>query len=167
MNFQEAIKYGFKNYANFSGVVGRPAYWNWILFIAVINIPATLGSVLVSGSSEGGLFQLLEVANLALLTPTLALSVRRLRDAGFSPLWLLSFLVAIPVAFIGASLSVNSHLTEATEMGIGVPFYAMFVGLIEWFAWFSRGLALAGILLLVLTAFPTKNRASGNRYAPQ
>ena len=90
MNFQEAIKYGFKNYANFSGVVGRPAYWNWILFIAVINIPATLGSVLVSGSSEGGLFQLLEVANLALLTPTLALSVRRLRDAGFSPLWLLA-----------------------------------------------------------------------------
>ena len=165
MQFMNAIKFGFKNYAKFSGVVGRRVYWNWILFFAVIVIPANLGSVLVTSSVDDGLVQVLQVANLVLLTPTLALTVRRLRDAGCSPLWLLSFLFSIPIAFLGAALSFNTHVTEATEMGIGMPFYAMFIGLIDWFVWFGRGLALAGVLLLVLTALPTKIRASGTPQA--
>ena len=80
MDFIGAIKAGFKNYANFRGTATRPEYWYWILFTFLVS--------LVVGSFES-LETVSLVFSLAVLLPSLGLAVRRLRDAGFSWVWLL------------------------------------------------------------------------------
>ncbi len=37
MNFGEAIKFGFSNYANFQGRSRRSGYWYWALFNALVT----------------------------------------------------------------------------------------------------------------------------------
>lgn len=81
MKFINVVGYGFKNFFNFSGVVDRSVFWLWFLFTSLVEI---------------ALFKIGEAVNLPLLwlslvffIPSLALTVRRLRDAGKSPkvLW--------------------------------------------------------------------------------
>ena len=36
MNFVEAIRSCFRNYANFSGRAVRSEYWYWYLFVAIV-----------------------------------------------------------------------------------------------------------------------------------
>jgi len=84
MNFQNAIKSGFRNYANFNGRSSRSAYWYWMFFNAVLIV------VLLSVSSN--------LANLGILgtfIPRLAVAVRRMHDTGRRGWWVL-----VPVADI-------------------------------------------------------------------
>ena len=102
MRFEQAIRQGFRNYAEFGGRAERPEFWWWILFIALVSAalntlpvgPALLmpwphGSV-DSGGSLAGLW------SIAVLLPTLGLTVRRLRDAGYG--WGHLFWVLVPLA---------------------------------------------------------------------
>ncbi|WP_407570798.1 DUF805 domain-containing protein [Deinococcus altitudinis] len=94
----------FRNdYANFSGRVRRRGYWTFTLIngaiilllclFAALSLPAMLTG---SDSRSGGgltplgiaVLVLYAVYQLAVIVPTLGLSVRRLHDAGFSG-WLL------------------------------------------------------------------------------
>ncbi|MEG2887180.1 MAG: DUF805 domain-containing protein, partial [Aurantimicrobium sp.] len=38
MNFGEAIKFGFNNYANFQGRSRRSGYWYWALFSFLVGL---------------------------------------------------------------------------------------------------------------------------------
>ena len=78
MNFQNAIKSGFKNYANFKGRSSRSAYWYWVLFTVVLSI------VLSAASSDLG-----NLGSLATFIPTIAVAVRRMHDTGRRGWWLL------------------------------------------------------------------------------
>jgi uncharacterized membrane protein YhaH (DUF805 family) len=80
MDFVGAIKAGFKNYVVFKGTATRPEYWYWVLF-------AFLVAVVTNALDGTGTFAL--AFSLATLLPGLAVTVRRLRDAGFSWTWLL------------------------------------------------------------------------------
>ena len=80
MDFVGAIKTGFKNYANFRGTATRPEYWYWVLFTFLVSIVA---NALDRSGTISGLF------SLATLLPGLGVTVRRLRDAGFSWTWIL------------------------------------------------------------------------------
>lgn len=86
MKFIEAIKFGFKNYVNFKGVVDRTTFWLWVLFLTVGFAISLV------------LFPLPLIFLAAVAIPTFALMVRRYRDAGVSLRWLLLWLIPVLVA---------------------------------------------------------------------
>ena len=98
-----AYKNFFKNYAEFTGRSTRPDYWGVWLGNFILSIPFYLayGNALANSRNEGVLITLGFIAiiyfifGLALLLPSLALMVRRLRDAGFH--WALIFVAFIPM----------------------------------------------------------------------
>ena len=101
-----AIKNFFKGYVDFSGRSTRPDYW-WIwLANIILSIPFSMayGGAMANPDSEAaimtlGLFVFIYIIfGLAVLLPGLALTVRRLRDAGFH--WALIFVGFVP--FVGS-----------------------------------------------------------------
>ena len=101
-----AYKNFFKGYVDFAGRSTRSDYW-WIwLGYMILYIPFffSYGNAISNPQDEGALIALggtaiiYMVIGLALLLPGLALTVRRLRDAGFH--WALIFIVFIPLGSI-------------------------------------------------------------------
>ena len=101
-----AYKNFFKGYVDFAGRSTRSDYW-WIwLGNMILYIPFffAYGNALANPRNEsalialGGIAIIYMVIGLALLLPGLALTVRRLRDAGFH--WALIFIVFIPLGSI-------------------------------------------------------------------
>jgi uncharacterized membrane protein YhaH (DUF805 family) len=169
MQFINAIKFGFINYAKFSGVVGRSVFWYWYLFVALLNIPVTLfiSTLDFAGSSSGEdvLLVLLLVPNFALLVPTLALAARRLRDAGKSPLHLLSLLIPAFTITLGGFLGVFAYQAFTGSSSVGAPLASLFLVLLGAALGLLVGGAISGIWLLVLLVSPTRTRLQGNKYA--
>lgn len=182
MEFANAIKYGFKNYANFKGVIDRRTFWWWYLFatgtLGLLTIISIIVSVVTESSGSymldeplspaaslfSGLLSLLvNLVSLGLMLPTLALEVRRLRDVGTNPLFLLFGLIPSVVVFVGAIIGATIGATSGSY-GFDSLAYAVagaFLGMLP-------GLLLAigyGIWLIVLLAKPTKTAAQGNKYA--
>ena len=98
-----AYKNFFKGYVDFAGRSTRSDYW-WVwLGNIILYIPffLTYGNALANSRNEGALITLGFIAiiyfifGLALFLPSLALMVRRLRDAGFH--WALIFVGFIPM----------------------------------------------------------------------
>lgn len=102
MSFGEAIRTVFSKYAEFEGRAGRPEFWWWALFSALVSsalnvfsviplgVPTEYGAVASVGSVLTGLW------GLAVLLPGLAVTVRRLRDAGYG--WPNIFWILLPIA---------------------------------------------------------------------
>ena len=96
MSFGQAIQHVFKNYAQFRGTAPRSEYWWWVLFTAAVGlILGFLDGQMSDGGDTGVLTGLWAIAT---AIPTLAVTVRRLRDGGFH--WALMLLLVIP--FFGA-----------------------------------------------------------------
>lgn len=110
-----AYKNFFKNFAEFTGRSTRSDYWwvwlgnfilsipFWIIYFYTVFLSAVMDSV--SDSASEATFMVLglvviiyAIFYLAILVPTLALSVRRLRDAGFH--WAFIFLRFVPMGGI-------------------------------------------------------------------
>ena len=125
-----AYKNFFKNYAEFTGRSTRPDYWwvwlgnlilsipFWIIYFYTVFLSAVMDSV--SDSASEATFMVLglvviiyAIFYLAILVPTLALSVRRLRDAGFH--WAFIFLRFVPMGGI-ALLILHAMPTKETEV---------------------------------------------------
>ena len=101
-----AYKSFFKGYVDFAGRSTRSDFW-WVwLGNMILYIPffLTYGNALANSRNEGALITLGFIAiiyfifGLALFLPSLALMVRRLRDAGFH--WALIFILFIPLGSI-------------------------------------------------------------------
>jgi uncharacterized membrane protein YhaH (DUF805 family) len=97
MNFVEAISSCFRNYANFSGRAVRSEYWFWYLFVAIVLIVfGAINGSLYPGPLEMGPFSYVTTAVvLALILPSLAVSVRRLHDIDRTGWWVLIVATAI------------------------------------------------------------------------
>lgn len=125
-----AYKNFFKNYAEFTGRSTRPDYWwvwlgnfilsipFWIIYFYTVFLSAVMDSV--DDSVSEAIFMVLGlvviiyvVFYLAILVPTLALSVRRLRDAGFH--WAFIFLRFAPMGGI-ALLILHAMPTKETKV---------------------------------------------------
>ena len=125
-----AYKNFFKNYAEFTGRSTRPDFWwvwlgnlilsipFWIIYFYIVYLSAVMDSV--SDSASEATFMVLglvviiyAIFYLAILVPTLALSVRRLRDAGFH--WAFIFLRFAPMGGI-ALLILFAMPTKETEV---------------------------------------------------
>ena len=84
------IKTFFSKYFDFSGRTSRKDFWlTWLLlFLLTIVIGVITAVVPVLGFVTW-------IWSLIILIPSLAMGARRLRDAGFSPWWLLLLLIGI------------------------------------------------------------------------
>ena len=110
-----AYKNFFKNYAEFTGRSSRSDYWwvwlgnfilsipFWIIYFYTVFLSIVMDSIDDSVSEStfmvlGLVVIIYAIFYLAILVPTLALSVRRLRDAGFH--WAFIFLRFAPMGGI-------------------------------------------------------------------
>lgn len=126
-----AYKNFFKNYAEFTGRSTRPDYWwvwlgnfilsipFWVIYIYTVYLSAVMDSVSDSASEAAfmifGLVAIIYVVfYLAILVPTIALTVRRLRDAGFH--WAFIFLRFVPMVGGIALLILLAMPTKETEV---------------------------------------------------
>ncbi|GAA2085422.1 hypothetical protein GCM10009840_23160 [Pseudolysinimonas kribbensis] len=119
MTFPTAITTVFRKYADFSGRAARPEFWWFALFGALVsaalnslNVLTPEGTVYL-GSSLSGLW------GLATLLPMLAVTVRRLRDAGFG--WGHIFWVLLPVAGVVVLVVLLAQRSTAAAAPTGVP----------------------------------------------
>ena len=125
-----AYKNFFKNYAEFTGRSTRPDYWwvwlgnfilsipFWIIYFYTVFLSAVMDSIDDSVSEAtfmvfGLVVIIYAVFFLAILVPTLALSVRRLRDAGFH--WAFIFLRFAPMGGI-ALMILHAMPTKETKV---------------------------------------------------
>ena len=84
MTFFESIKTVFRKYAEFEGRASRPEFWWFTLFSAlVVSALGTLNFTTMNGDGVLAIGSTLtSLWSIAVLLPTLAVTVRRLRDAG-------------------------------------------------------------------------------------
>ncbi len=82
-----------KKYADFSGRARRKEYWFYILFYVIIAVVLSIIDGIIMGSSGIGI--LTAIYMLAVLLPTLAVTVRRLHDIGKSGWWYLIVLIPL------------------------------------------------------------------------
>lgn len=91
-----------KNYANFKGRARRKEYWGYSLFLAIFYFVIVIFSnIFIKSGSIGAMIfggLLLILFAVAILLPTLAVTVRRLHDIGKSGGWI--FISMVP--FIGS-----------------------------------------------------------------
>lgn len=89
MGFVESIKTCYSKYFDFNGTASRSEFWWFFLAAMIINW------VISSVVGAGFLGWILQLAITGI--PALAVGVRRLRDAGFNPLWILLCITGIGV----------------------------------------------------------------------
>ena len=79
-----------KKYATFEGRSQRSEYWYFILFYVLIYVVlAVFDGISGSFSGKAGIGLLTGIFSLAMLLPSLAVTVRRLHDTGRSGWWIL------------------------------------------------------------------------------
>jgi uncharacterized membrane protein YhaH (DUF805 family) len=105
MGFGQAISSGFSNYVNFAGRACRSEYWYWILFYFIGYVVTGLIDLAIGYQVTTGLF------GLAILLPSLAVTVRRLHDLDRTGWWI--FLSLIPI--IGWIILLIWYCTKGTE----------------------------------------------------
>lgn len=84
-----ALSTCLRKYAEFRGRAARPEFWWWALAVSVVAVIASALDAAV------GTLVYTVVWGLAILLPTLAAAVRRLRDAGHP--WFWAILLVVPV----------------------------------------------------------------------
>ena len=115
MGFSDAVQNVLmNNYANLNGRASRSEYWWFVLFNFIVNIVTfvidlTLGSMITYDMGYVGL-----IAFLALLLPSISVSVRRLHDIGKSGWWILLAIIPI-VNFIGIFVIIVFTIMEGEE----------------------------------------------------
>ena len=117
-----AYKNFFKGYVDFTGRSKRSEYW-WIWLtnmILLVPFYSAYFKALANPRNEtalmalGGIAIIYMIFGLALMLPMLALTVRRLRDAGFH--WALNFIIFIPMVGPLALLALLAMPTKQVEV---------------------------------------------------
>ena len=105
--FVEALK----KYAVFSGRSRRKEYWYFVLLVVIISIALSLIDSLIGAydrSSGAGLLS--TIFSLAILIPSIAMSIRRLHDIHRTGWWVLISLVPL----IGWIVLLVFHVQDGT-----------------------------------------------------
>jgi uncharacterized membrane protein YhaH (DUF805 family) len=166
VTFAGAVKSAFVNFAQFRGVSTRPEYWYFVLFsVLAALVLGTIDSVIWPPPQTDDVLEALNqptpfsnIFAIVLLVPSLAITSRRIRDAGWSGKWLWSLLLPI-VPLVSGAISAVSYLefvvspTAEDLFTVGSYFLpAVLVALI------------VQIFLLVLCLRPSKSKEDGNRF---
>ena len=87
-----------KKYVDFSGRARRSEYWMFFLFNMIFGFGALVLDMLLGSVSEGSMYGLFYgLFSLAIMIPSLSVTVRRLHDVGKSGWWIFISLIT----FIG------------------------------------------------------------------
>jgi uncharacterized membrane protein YhaH (DUF805 family) len=168
MGFGEAIRSVFSKYVTFSGRARRSEYWYFYLFSILAGMVAGLiDTVLLTSTGMGETFRgsggpVAAILQLALILPSLAVSVRRLHDTNHSGWLLLGFIAYAIVAVIvfvvglGAGLAGGQSHPEA-----GVT---MIVGIVMLLGIFGFGIYI--FVLMVSNGTPGENRYGADPKGP-
>lgn len=169
MSFGAAIASVFRKYAVFRGVATRPEYWWFTLFSFLVAVAINL---LMTATGEDGIDSQFGLASmislvwsLGTLIPSLAVTVRRFHDAGFSGKWLWLFLVPVVGLLFTTVYGFPVGLMIISGALEGEDFAEAAVGLLGVAALpLLAGLAVV-IFAIVVTLYPSKSAAEGNKYA--
>jgi uncharacterized membrane protein YhaH (DUF805 family) len=167
VTFAGAVKSAFVNFAQFRGVSSRAQYWYFVLFSVLMALvlgtidsvfwpPVETDDVLVALNQPTPFSNIFAIV---ILIPSLAVTSRRIRDAGWSGKWLWSLLLPI-VPFVFGVVGVISYLDNVVTPTLG--------DLASLIAYFAPAVLLAlmvQIFLLVLCLRASKSKEDGNRYA--
>lgn len=107
--FGNSISICLRHYVGFQGRAPRTEYWYFVLFGILCQIGAVIVGVIIGGSDAA--LGLHDLVGLALLLPTLAVSVRRLHDIDRTGWWL--FIALVPI--VGAILLLVWACTRGTR----------------------------------------------------
>jgi uncharacterized membrane protein YhaH (DUF805 family) len=168
-SFVDSVKSAFLNWKKFKGVATRREYWFFVLFTVLLGIVlSTIESVIWPPIESTDLIEIVNqptpissLSALILLIPTLAVTARRLQDAGWSGKWLFMYLTPLVPLALGV-FGVISYL----ESTVAPEVEALAVSV----AYFVPTLLLAfaiQVFLLVLCLLPSKAKDAGNKYAPE
>jgi uncharacterized membrane protein YhaH (DUF805 family) len=147
MGFGEAIRVCLMKYVDFNGRARRSEYWWFVLFALLVGIATAVIDRIVAPEyvAAHGRGPVGMLASLALLLPSIAVSVRRLHDIDRTGWWIGIFYVAIIVlAFFAIGAAFTGHAAAALIMLLMI--LALCIWLIVWFA--------------------TKGTAGPNRFGP-
>jgi uncharacterized membrane protein YhaH (DUF805 family) len=173
--FQPLVKY-----VDFQGRARRSEFWLWVLFRIAVGM--VLGSIMTTVMFSGMNFQnpdpsqfmgryftvmpVLQIVNLGLLLPSIAVAVRRLHDTNRSGWW---YVMPIVVAIVGmvlffifagtqlfAAFSAGNTMTEAQ----GMKFAFSLIG--SMFLFLFLPILIAEIVMLVF--YVTDGTPSANRF---
>ena len=111
MTFGKSVSTVFAKYAEFTGVASRSEFWWFVLFSAIVS--SALGAfngLTPDGSTVAVGSTLSTIWSIGVLVPSLAVTVRRLRDAGRQ--WQEVFWILLPIA--GAIILII-HLAEPSK----------------------------------------------------
>ncbi len=130
MTFFESIKTVFRKYAEFGGRASRSEFWWFALFSALVSAALNALSASMSGAMSGRMFEYGATASsvygyasfagvwsIAVLLPSLAVTVRRLRDAGRN--WTELFWLLLPI--VGAIILIVHLCDRGTPVGATGP----------------------------------------------
>ena len=95
MSFADAVSSVLRQYATFRGRARRAEYWWFVLFTVLVSLVAGIIDAVLGTTAQSGVGVIGTLASLALLLPSLAVTVRRLHDTDRSGWWLLAFLIPI------------------------------------------------------------------------
>jgi uncharacterized membrane protein YhaH (DUF805 family) len=109
MSFGTAISTVFRRYADFTGWASRSEFWWFILFAALVS--TAIGALNPPGGVSAIGSSLASVWAIATIVPTLAVTVRRLRDAGRQ--WTELFWLLLPIA---GPIVLIVHLCATTKI---------------------------------------------------
>jgi uncharacterized membrane protein YhaH (DUF805 family) len=98
MSFGEAIQTVVRKYAEFTGRATRSEFWWWALFNLLVAAALNFFNVIRIGDNAYLGSLLAGLWGVAVLLPNLAVTVRRLRDAGYG--WGHLFWILVPIAGI-------------------------------------------------------------------
>jgi uncharacterized membrane protein YhaH (DUF805 family) len=83
-----------KKYVDFSGRARRTEYWMFMLFNMIFGTVAFVLDILLSSATDGAGFGVFySLFSLAIMIPSLSVTVRRLHDVGKSGWWILISLI--------------------------------------------------------------------------
>jgi uncharacterized membrane protein YhaH (DUF805 family) len=108
-SFGDAVKLFFQNYANFTGRASRSMYWWVMLFNFIVGCACVVIGWIFSSDTFGDILS--GLYSLAVLVPSLAISVRRMHDIGKGGGWI--FISLIPI--VGTIWFIVLCLTDSQQ----------------------------------------------------
>lgn len=173
VTFADAVKSAFKHFVQFRGVASRSHYWYFRLFLALVSIVAsTIDSVIAAniGQASTNFNPISFTASLAFLLPDLSVTIRRFRDAGFSPHWAWGQLVVL-VGVISSLIFAFSKAPEVLQLIeqetpdlADLPPAEVLAAAFTPFLLVALASSVYFIFVLVVTLRPSKSAAQGNKY---
>ena len=167
VTFADAVKSGFLKFRVFKGTSSRPEHWYFVLFSVLLSIVlGTVEALVWPPVQTDDLMEVLRqptplsnVAALVLLVPSLAVTCRRIRDAGWSGKWLWTLLLPV-IPFVFGAVGTINYLESVAS-----PSIEDLASLISYFVPAVLLAVMVQIFLLVLCLRPSKSKEAGNRYA--